>query len=200
MRIVAESSELMETGNKTIFVDGLPLKLYWLQTRELPSWTKVTFVIDSTRLIEPEEKRKERFAVKKTAAKPAALKESAQQPALTAFKDYAFGNIRIPAGQMMYYCANAVKTGGAPRVSWSVAIRDLISSRSEGTMGEPVSVPDGDWRPATSRSGEIPGLAGEFQLRTPLPLTDLGQSGSYLTNPLTGQQIPQIPPLPSEML
>ena len=68
-------------------------------------------------------------------------------------------------------------------------------------MGEPVSVPDGDWRvSANARSGEVPGLAGEFQLRTPLPVTDLGQSGSYLTNPATGQQIPQIPPLPSEML
>ncbi|MBA3857840.1 MAG: hypothetical protein C0507_13110 [Cyanobacteria bacterium PR.3.49] len=200
MRIVAESSELMENGSKTIFVEGLPLKLYWLQTRDLPSWTKVTFVIDSTRLIEPEEKRKERFAAKKPGERRPAPEAVAPQPALSAFKDYGFGNIRIPAGQMMYYCANAVKTGAAPRVSWSVAVRDLISSRSEGSMGEPVAVPDGDWRAAASRIGECPGLAGEFQLRTPLPITDLGQSGSYLTNPLTGQQIPQIPPLPSEML
>lgn len=200
MRIVAESNELLQTGGKTIFVEGLPLKLYWLQTRDLPSWTKVTFVIDSTKLIEPEEKRKERFAAKKTAAVPGTKKETEPQPALSAFKDYAFSNIRIPAGQMMYYCANAVKTGAAPRVSWSVAIRDLISSRNEGSMGEPVALPDGDWRAVTARSGECPGLAGEFQLRTPLPITDLGQSGSYLTNPLTGQQIPQIPPLPSEML
>lgn len=199
MRLVAEGSELQETGSKAIFVDGLPLKLYWLQPREIPSWTRATFVIDSTALIESLENRK----VKEdpNAVLQAAQPAPPEHKAITAFKNYAFGNIRIPAGQMMYYCANAVKTGTQPRVSWSVAIRDLISSRSEGSMGEPVPIPDGDWRdPSKGRVGECPGLAAEFQLRTPLPATDLTQSGSYLTNPLTGQQIPQIPPLPSEML
>ncbi len=202
MRLVAEGSELQETGSKTIFVDGLPLKLYWLQPKELPNWTKATFVIDSTALTVPPESRKERAGVKESeqAAQPAKPRQP-EQKAISAFKNYAFGNIRIPAGQMMYYCANAVKTGAEPKVGWSVVIRDLISSRSEGSMGEPVPVPDGDWRdPGKGRAGECPGLAAEFQLRTPLPATDLGQSGSYLTNPLNGQQIPQIPPLPSEML
>lgn len=200
MRLVAEGNDLLNTGGKTIFVEGLPLKLYWLQTRDIPSWTKVTFVIDSTGLVESPERRKERGAGGK-ATNNTLSATGAQKPALSAFRDYAFGNIRIPAGQMMFYCANAVKTGTEPKVSWSVAIRDLISSHSEGSMGEPVPVPDGDWRDASKgRNGECPGLAGEFQLRTPLPITDLGQSGSYLTNPLTGQQIPQIPPLPCEML
>lgn len=205
MHLVAEANDLLETGSRTIFVEGLPLKLYWLQPREIPSWTKVTFVIDSNALVETAEKRKSRTEAKTEAAKKAsadAAKENASKPveALLAFKDYAFGNIRIPAGQMVYYCPNAVKTGAEPKVSWSVVLRDLISTRSEGSMGEPVSIPDGDWREPSSRNGEVPGLAGEFQLRTPLPVTDLGQSGSYLTNPLTGQQIPQIPPLPAEML
>ncbi len=200
MRLVAEGNDLLETGSKTIFVEGLPLKLYWLQTREIPRWTKVTFVIDSTRLVESEESRREHAAGAQKAGTEKAPPAGAQ-PALTAFKDYAFSNIRMPAGQLMYYCADAVKTGNQPQVAWSVAVRDLVSSHSEGSMGEPVAVPDGDWRdPAKGRNGECPGLAGEFQLRTPLPITDLGQSGSYLTNPLTGQQIPQIPPLPSEML
>ncbi len=200
MRLVAEGNDLLKTGGKTIFVDGLPLNLYWLQTRDVPSWTKVTFVIDSTGLVDSLEKRKERAAGSK-APNNAISAVSAQKLLISAFRDYSFGNIRIPAGQMMFYCANAVKTGTEPKVSWSVAIRDLIASRSEGSMGEPVPVPDGDWRDrANGHNGECPGLAGEFQLRTPLPLTDLGQSGSYLTNPLTGQQIPQIPPLPSEML
>lgn|GEM_PF-2425626 len=207
MHLVAEANELLETGSKTIFVEGLPLKLYWLQPRDIPSWTKVTFVIDSNALVETPEKRKLSNSDGKTASKtkaPVASGKDSNPPpseALVAFKDYAFGNIRIPAGQMLYYCANAVKTGTEPKVSWSVVIRDLISSRSEGSMGEPVSIPDGDWRSAAQgRNGEIPGLAGEFQLRTPQPVTDLGQSGSYLTNPVTGQQIPQIPPLPPEML
>ncbi|MCC7530944.1 MAG: hypothetical protein IT342_20660 [Candidatus Melainabacteria bacterium] len=200
MRLVAEGNDLLQTGGKTIFVEGLPLKLYWLQTRDIPGWTKVTFVIDSTGLVDSTEKRKEKASGGK-APNISLSAAGAHKPVVSAFRDYAFGNIRIPAGQMMFYCANAVKTGTEPKVSWSVAIRDLISSRSEGSMGEPVPVPDGDWRaPANGRDGECPGLAGEFQLRTPLPVTDLGQSGSYLTNPLTGQQIPQIPPLPSEML
>ncbi|HNB23925.1 MAG TPA: hypothetical protein PKZ32_16025, partial [Candidatus Melainabacteria bacterium] len=206
MRLVAEANELLEQGSKTIFVEGLPIKLYWLQPREIPSWTKVTFVIDSNALlITPEKRKASESQPEQTSAGKAPLqtaKTEAESPAaITAFKDYAFGNIRLPAGQMVYYCANAVKTGSDPTVSWSVVLRDLISSRSEGSMGEPVSVPDGDWRvSANGRSGEVPGLAGEFQLRTPLPVTDLGQSGAYLTNPATGQQIPQIPPLPSEML
>ncbi|MBA3993908.1 MAG: hypothetical protein C0469_10310 [Cyanobacteria bacterium DS2.3.42] len=201
MHLVAEGNDLLKTGGKTIFVEGLPLKLYWLQPREIPSWAKVTFVIDSTGLVESLERRTEKSNGGKTSAHTGAGASNPQPPALSAFKNYAFGNIRIPAGQMMYYCANAVKTGTEPGVAWSVAIRDLISSHNEGSMGEPVTVPDGDWRdPARGRNGECPGLAGEFQLRTPLPITDLGQSGSYLTNPITGQQIPQIPPLPSEML
>lgn len=207
MRLVAEANELSQKSGKTIFVEGLPLKLYWIQPREIASWTKVTFVIDSNALVLTPEKRKTGGAESKSPAAAAAPYENARdnpsksKEALTAFKDYAFGNIRIPAGQMVYYCANAVKTGTEPKVSWSVVVRDLISSRSEGSMGEPVNIPDGDWRaPDQGRNGEIPGLAGEFQLRTPIPLTDLGQSGSYLTNPMTGQQIPQIPPLPSEML
>ena len=201
MHLVAEGNDLLKTGGKTIFVEGLPLKLYWLQTRDIPGWTKVTFVIDSTGLVEPLERRIEKTKGAKTTVHASSGTLSPQPPALSAFKDYAFGNIRIPAGQMLYYCANAMKTGAEPGVAWSVAIRDLISSHNEGSMGEPVPVPDGDWRDqARGRNGECPGLAGEFQLRTPLPITDLGQSGSYLTNPITGQQIPQIPPLPSEML
>lgn len=207
MSLVAEANALLENGGNTIFVEGLPLKLYWVQPREVPSWTKVTFVIDSNALILTPEKRKIP-ATQGKAAKPAPApvesgKDNQARPkdAMTAYKDYAFGNIRIPAGQMVYYCTNALKTGAEPEVSWSVLVRDLISSRIEGSMGEPVSIPDGDWRdPATGRNGEVPGLAAEFQLRTPLPVTDLGQSGSYLTNPVTGQQIPQIPPLPPEML
>ncbi len=200
MHLVAEGNDLLKTGGRTIFVEGLPLNLYWLQTRDLPSWTKVTFVVDSTGLVVTPEKRNEKApAAKNTDQSQAAT--LAPTHALSAFKDYAFGNIRIPAGQMMYYCANAVKTGAEPKVNWSVAIRDLISSHNEGSMGEPVPVPDGDWRdPQKGRNGECPGLSGEFQLRTPMPITDLGHSGSYLTNPLNGQQIPQIPPLPSEML
>lgn len=203
MHLVAECNDLFKTGRKTIFVEGLPIKLYWLQTSEIPVWTRATFVIDSAKLTASAEKRKEKTNTEKTTAAESTTQQPQQKPqqALAAFKNYAFGNIRIPAGQLMYYCADAVETGANPKVSWSVAIRDLVSSRSEGSMGEPLNVPDGDWRDAAkSRVGEIPGLAAEFQLRTPLPITDLGHSGSYLMNPLTGQQIPQIPPLPSEML
>lgn len=202
MRLVVECADLLDKPGKTIFVDGLPLQDYLGKVRETPKWAKTTFVLDSNSIVETADHRRNNpEGQKKAAARAAEIKPDEKPSGLTAFKDYAFGNIRIPAGQLMYYCSNALKTGGEPEVGWSVAIRDLVASRNEGSMGEAVNIPDGDWRdPKDANGSPMPGLAGEFQLRTPLPLTDLAASGSYLTNPLTGSQTPQIPPLPPDML
>ncbi|MBC7998677.1 MAG: hypothetical protein IAF58_12085 [Leptolyngbya sp.] len=202
MHLVAECSDLLANHGKTIFVDGLPLNDYLSKVREIPKWTKTTFVLDSNAIVGTAENRKSNQSSQKgNGAKAEEIKPRAKPSGLSAYKEYAFGNIRIPAGQLMYYCPNALKTGSAPEVGWSVAIRDLVSSRSEGSMGEAVNIPNGDWRDSKDANGTpLPGLAGEFQLRCPLPLTDLAASGSYLTNPLTGHQTPQIPPLPPDML
>jgi hypothetical protein len=115
---------------------------------------------------------------------------------------YPFDNIRIPSGQLFYYCKDAIRTGDAPKVSWSVVIRDLVASvgqnNSGQTTGNPIPSDHPDWCKVSTQH-DCPGLACEFQLRTPLPMVS-GSSETSLTNPLNNAQIQQIPPVPADML
>jgi hypothetical protein len=115
---------------------------------------------------------------------------------------YPFGNIRIPSGQLFYYCKDAIRTGTSPKVTWSVVIRDLIASTGQNnsgmTTGEPIQSDRPDWCKVPDQNG-CPGLACEFQLRTPLPAVS-GSSETSLTNPTSNAQIPQMPPVPADML
>ncbi len=121
------------------------------------------------------------------------------------FNFYPFGNIRIPSGQLFYYCKDALRTGSAPAVSWSVVIRDLVASvgqSSSGTpTGEPVPSDQPDWCKVSEQQDhhECPGLACEFQLRTPLPVVT-NSPETLLTNPVNSAQIQSIPPVPADML
>jgi hypothetical protein len=115
---------------------------------------------------------------------------------------YPFGNIRIPSGQLFYYCKDAIRTGTSPKVTWSVVIRDLVASTEQNnsgmTTGDPIQSDRPDWCKVPDQNG-CPGLACEFQLRTPLPAVN-GSSETSLTNPITNAQIPQMPPVPADML
>ncbi|CAN5485085.1 hypothetical protein BH10CYA1_BH10CYA1_23540 [soil metagenome] len=121
------------------------------------------------------------------------------------FNFYPFGNIRIPSGQLFYYCQDALRTGSAPAVSWSVVIRDLVASVGQNSMGNPTGEPipsdQPDWCKVTEQNDqhECPGLACEFQLRTPLPVIT-NSPETLLTNPVNSAQIQQIPPVPADML
>jgi hypothetical protein len=115
---------------------------------------------------------------------------------------YPFDNIRIPSGQLFYYCKDAIRTGDAPKVSWSVVIRDLVASVGQNnfaqTTGNPIPSDHPDWC-KVSNQHDCPGLACEFQLRTPLPVVS-GSAETSLTNPVNNAQIQQIPPVPADML
>ncbi len=121
------------------------------------------------------------------------------------FNFYPFGNIRIPSGQLFYYCKDALRTGSAPSVSWSVVIRDLVASVGQNSMGNPTGQPipsdQPDWCKVSDQDEEheCPGLACEFQLRTPLPVIT-NSPETLLTNPVNSAQIQQIPPVPADML
>lgn len=118
------------------------------------------------------------------------------------FSTSPFSGLRIPNGQLFYYCQNAVTTGTQPRVCWSVAIRDLVASKPtdehRATVGEPVPALSDQWCD-TNQHSICPGLACEFQLRTPLPVLPRSILGSSLTNPTDSGQVPQIPPVPPDM-
>jgi len=132
-------------------------------------------------------------------------KSASGQPASQGYSEYPFANVAIPPGESLYYCENAIKTGNQPEVAWSVLLRDLVASYSPGTAtgapayGSPISSPEHDWC-SVHEGGPCPGLACELQIRCPLPILNDLTEDSYLKNPSTNGQIPQIPPVPPDML
>lgn len=120
-------------------------------------------------------------------------------PRVQSYETYPFSNLRIPAGQLFYYCRTAARTGSNPEVNWSVTIRDFVATRSDQAGGEPVPSHDAEWCKSEGHDA-CPGLACELQLRTPLPdLSDL-KWGASLTNPVTEEKVQQVPPVPADML
>ncbi|HEY9717058.1 MAG TPA: hypothetical protein V6C69_06305, partial [Trichormus sp.] len=132
-------------------------------------------------------------------------KSAPGQPAPQAYNQYPFANIAIPPGEWLYYSQNAIETGKEPVVAWSVLLRDLVASYSTGTpnsssvYGAPIQSQERDWC-AAHEGGSCPGLACELQIRCPLPILNDLTEDSYLKNPSTNGQIPQIPPVPPDML
>jgi hypothetical protein len=127
-------------------------------------------------------------------------------PKPLALANYPFDNIKLPNGQLLYYCQDALSTGATAdsTVSWSVLLRDFVASRAQSGKGRETGVPmqsaHSGWCKQESANDLCPGLAAEFQLRTPLPKLGQATEGSYLTNPTNNAQIPQIPPVPSDLL
>jgi hypothetical protein len=131
-------------------------------------------------------------------------KTATDQPVCHAYRQYAFSNISIPSGQLLYYCQNATQSGDATKVSWSMILRDLVASRSTASdissTGNPIASQEREWC-AEPGHGPCPGLACELQVRCPLPvLTTFGGEDSYLKDPSRMTEIPQIPPVPADML
>jgi hypothetical protein len=117
-----------------------------------------------------------------------------------AYPNYPFFNSVIPNGQLFYYCQQAVKTGANPSVSWSALARDVVGFRSRGVSGMPLKANDKNWcNQKGDFAGLCPGLACEFQLRTPIPELDNISLGSYIRNS-SKHLVPQLPPVPAEML
>jgi hypothetical protein len=129
-------------------------------------------------------------------------RNEAGTPVPRGYAHYAFDNIPIPPGQLLYYCQSAMETGADPKVSWSVLLRDLVAAKSstsaEESVGSPIGSQQKGW--CDEHDGPCPGVACELQIRSPLPiLTQFGED-SYLRNPSTKVQVPQIPPVPPDML
>ncbi len=116
------------------------------------------------------------------------------------YPNYPFVNSVIPSGQLFYYCQQAVQTGANPSVSWSVLVRDVVAFKFKGVSGLPLKATEADWcKQKGQAAGVCPGLACEFQVRTPLPELDGLSLGSYIRNS-SKHLVPQLPPVPAEML
>ena len=117
-----------------------------------------------------------------------------------AYANYPFVNSGIPNGQLFYYCQQAVKTGAHPGVYWSALARDVIAVKDRNIAGLPLLANEKNWcNQKGEANGLCPGLACEFQLRTPLPELESVSLGSFIRNS-SRHLVPQLPPVPAEML
>jgi hypothetical protein len=126
------------------------------------------------------------------------------------YGNYPFGNMALPLGQLLYYCAKAANTGKQPTVSWSVLARNFVayhgqlSNNSSATefAGTPREASESNWFKPSDLGlfQKSPGLACEFEIRTPLPLFEHPIEDSHLTNPVNNTQTAEIPPVPPDML
>ncbi|HEY9681854.1 MAG TPA: hypothetical protein V6C86_09765 [Oculatellaceae cyanobacterium] len=123
------------------------------------------------------------------------------------FNRYPFGNIAVPQSQLIYYCQTAAKTGDKPKIGWSVLARDLVATRGSNEQGRsnysqsglPIAAGNSSWYGNTFNGAIAPRLACEFQVRTPLPLTNEFED-SYLQNIQNGQRNALIPLVTPDML
>jgi hypothetical protein len=123
---------------------------------------------------------------------------------------YPFSNLAVPVNQMIYYCGKAMATGQTPSVNWSVLARNFVACQGNVVknnstteyVGAPVSANNAQFSRswAAAANNENPPLAGEFQIRTPLPDFANEFEETYLTNPLNDSQTAEIPPVPPDML
>lgn len=111
--------------------------------------------------------------------------------------DYPFAGLALPPGQSFYYSRAATTTGDKGNVEWSAIIRDAVFQRDRPLLRSL----DPRWGNRTvPPTDESPGLALEFQLRRPLPHLEEMPAGANITDPVYHRQVPQIPPMPGEMM
>ncbi len=115
------------------------------------------------------------------------------------YAEYPFKGLPVSENQLLFYAQKAFSTN---LVSWSVLARDYVACREPGRGGQAVASNIRRWcQPKEDKEtdAECPSLACEWQLRAPVVLLDEqlknALQGATLTDPKTGQRIPQIPPV-----
>jgi hypothetical protein len=149
------------------------------------------------------------------------------------FRDYPFKGLTVPESQLVYYCQNGYRSeaakpnqeAGASRVAWSILVRDLVVNRginsSHQRLGLPLipamtgwckralnisdkTEPRATQSSANDQDETCPGLAGEWQLRSPVMFLNDSESGilkgTTLSDPESGQRVPQIPPVSPDLM
>ena len=153
-----------------------------------------------------------------------ALKPSKNRYPALSFADYPFATVSNREGQLVFYCQDAYKSAG--QILWSSLARDYGGSlKSQDSTGESEQILT-NRRPLPAASAPspsnvswcksafnyedrqeettCPALTGEWQLRSPLMPADSDLQntikGATLTDPKSGQRVPQIPPAGAELL
>ncbi|MBS1990652.1 MAG: hypothetical protein JSS83_09060 [Cyanobacteria bacterium SZAS LIN-3] len=136
------------------------------------------------------------------------------------FRDYPFKGLPVPENQLIYYCQNGYFSGekSGQKIAWSILVRDLVANHeyneAHQRLGQPLLPPATGWcRHALNiddKGGKshdddnCPGLAAEWQLRSPLLYIDDAQGnvlkGTTLSDPESGQRVQQIPPVGPDLM
>lgn len=116
------------------------------------------------------------------------------------FRRSPFSGVAVPAGQLFYFCEDALQSGGTVKVAWSALARDLVAFRPDTRHGDaPVAEP-GWCRQSNVPDTVCPGLAVEFQVCAPVPLVPEFETDIYLSDPTDSEKVSIIPPVPSGMI
>lgn len=123
---------------------------------------------------------------------------SDEQARLLSLNSSPFAGSGIKQSQFCYFAQSCAQSAATPGVKLSILIRDLQAARQN--FDQNIYSTNGRWCMDLGLEGEkCPGLAGEIQVRTPIP--NLKQlPNRYLKNPNDDEQAPLIPALPAEML
>ncbi len=194
MQVTQNSNDFANSKNPN-FV-SLAMKINSLKPAAPITINPISIVVDSQLLYNSRDKQEQT----KTLLPAKGGKRIREKIEPRVYTNYPFFNIFVPHGQLLYYCRHAAETGAKPVVAWSVLIRDLVAHSNEEYTGLPVNSLEQDWcNKQTDSFGACPGLACEFQLRTPLPVLINFPTGSYVSDS-AGQRVSQLPPIPAEML
>ncbi len=116
--------------------------------------------------------------------------------------------------------ASASSARGSSKVAWSILARDLVANRgvtsTHQRLGLPLTPAMTGWcKRALNKSSQTkdsaaeaaetcPGLAAEWQLRSPVMLLNESEGGllkgTTLSDPASGQRVPQIPPVGPDLM
>lgn len=128
---------------------------------------------------------------------PSRFLTSSDQSKIVRLRHSPFGGTGIKQSQFLYFAPGCLESRISPGVKLSILIRDLQAVRKGSAQNIESLTPRWclDLGLETER---CPDLAGEIQIRTPLP-TSIDLPSRYLQDP-AGDEVPLIPPLPAEML
>lgn len=167
-----------EIPDPGMFVDGKPIIDYW-QKSPIHSLNPPLYIMLSVNEL--------------LAQKDAHLYASRSTP-------FDFERGVVGKAQVSYYAPQCIESGSSQKVSWSVMVRDLVYTLAQGA-GKALFSNRPHWCLDIGMNEEsCPGLAVEFQIRTPLPKLEGALSGTYLQDPAGGPSIPLYPPLPPDLI
>lgn len=208
LRVFGSAKNLLQKADTQISVEGRALSEWQAQedpARALPC----TVVIDSRA-----------FAPIKTKGK------SFIMPNLVFANDPFTGPaMSLQEGQLVYYNQNALQSGKEKEVLWSTIARDnkaryAVDANPKTNFSNQANLFSSPSNPSWCKQAinfsrvledlqgeheiECPGLAGEWQLRAPIVPAERSMQtlieGATLTDPRTGQRVPQIPPVGIELI